>query len=126
MNNPNSRTVLSIIAWTVTLFASLLPDIVFRQFTGNLPTWLFWSKAGVLCAGLLASLLLEKLHPLRLFFAVVLLVHLLAWGVDWAYKGVNYASWLGGASPFVQEVGKTQITRFTTALLGIVKNSSFR
>ena len=36
------------IAWSITLLVSMLPDILFRELTGGLPAWLFWTKLGLM------------------------------------------------------------------------------
>ncbi len=112
-----ANPLFSLIAWAVTLFVSLLPDIAFRELTGHSPAWLYWVQLGVLGAGLLACLAWSRLRPLRLFFTVVLLVCGLTRGVDWALQAIHYTAWLAAGSPFVQTVGQTQIPRFAAAVL---------
>jgi hypothetical protein len=72
-SNPPRKLFLPI-AWAVTLLVSLLPDILFRELTGDLPAWLYWAKVGLMLALLAASLLWKRLRPLWLFAAVLLLV----------------------------------------------------
>ena len=105
------------IAWAITLLVSLLPDILFRELTGSLPTWLYWAKLGLVIALLLACLLWKGLRPLWLFAAVLLTVYLLEGLVGQFFHSLNYSTWLRNASPFVKDVGSVQIPRATTSLL---------
>jgi membrane protease YdiL (CAAX protease family) len=106
-----------LIAWILTLLISLLPDILFTELSGSIPIWLYWVKVGLIGALLLASLLLKRLHSLRLFFTVLLLVFLLQWGVDKFYQSVSYTTWLAAGSSFVKVIGAVQIPRATTGVL---------
>ena len=96
-----SRNIFTPIAWAATLLVSLLPDILFRELTDSLPTWLYWAKVSLMVALLLASLLWEQLQPLWLFAAVLLTVYLLEGGVGRFFETLHYKSWLISASPFV-------------------------
>lgn len=115
------KSLYLIIAWIAVLLVSQLPDIFYRELTGNLPFWLYRAKIGLILVLLIVSLLWKRLRGLWLFFAVLCAVFLLEWGVGWFYPSVTYTSWLIGANPFVREVGAVQIQRVTTAiLLGVV------
>ena len=107
-------------AWTATLLVSLLPDILVRELGGNLPTWLYGAKVGLVALLLLVSLFWKRLRPLWLFFAVLLSVFVLQWGVDRFYSLMDYAAWFAGADSFVQDVGMVQIQRATTGILMVL------
>ena len=107
-------------AWTATLLVSLLPDILVRELGGNLPTWLYGAKVGLVALLLLVSLFWKRLRPLWLFFAVLLAVFVLQWGVDRFYSFMDYAAWFAGADSFVQDVGMVQIQRATTGILMVL------
>ncbi|MFN2198994.1 MAG: CPBP family intramembrane glutamic endopeptidase [Anaerolineales bacterium] len=113
----SNRGSLLIAAWTVTLLISLLPDILFRELTGALPAWLFWAKVALIAAALLISLIWSELRELRLFFAALLAIFLLGWGVDWVYQSLSYSGWFAGQRAFLQDMFTVQIPRLTTALL---------
>ena len=104
-------------AWAATLLISLVPDILLRELCGNLPAWLYGAKVGLIVLLLLVSLLWKRLRPLWLFFAVLLAVFVLQWGVDRFYSSMDYAAWFAGANSFVQEIGMVQIQRATTGVL---------
>jgi membrane protease YdiL (CAAX protease family) len=116
-NSKDGTKIIILIAWIVTLLVSLLPDILFRELTGSLPTWVFWVKIGIIVVLLSTSLFWARLRPLRLFFAVLLAVYTLDWGVNWFYQSLSYSSWLKGASPFVRDLASVQIPRATTGIL---------
>ncbi len=105
------------LAWITTLLVSLLPDILYREFSGSLPAWLWSAKIGLIGGLLLISLLWHSLRALWLYFAVLLSVHLLEWGVGRVYLLLGYTHWFSGASPFLQEMAAVQIPRATAGLL---------
>lgn len=117
MNENTPQTVVAPVAWAVTLFVSLLPEILFRELTGAAPAWLFWLKLGVLGAGLVLSSRWKPLRGLRLFFAVLLTLYSLEWGVDQAYRALGYTTWLAGLSRFQRDMLAVQIPRATTGVL---------
>ena len=112
-----NRGSLLAVAWAVTLLVSLLPDILFRELAGGLPPWLYWAKVGLVAGLLLVSLLFNRLRELGLFFAVLLAVYLLEWGVDRGYQILACETWFAGLSPFLQEMFSVQVPRATTAIL---------
>jgi membrane protease YdiL (CAAX protease family) len=111
------RNIFILIAWTMILLVSLLPDILFRELTGSLPAWVYWAKVGVMLVLLLASLLWKRIRRLWLFAAVLLAVYLLERSVGRFFQFLNYTNWLASASPFVQNIGSVQIPRLATGIL---------
>ena len=105
------------VAWVTTLLVSQLPDIFFKELIGDLPALSFGAKVSLIVALLLVSLLWKNLRALWLFFAVLLAVYLLEWGVAQFYQSLSYITWFAGANSFVKEVGAVQIQRTTTAIL---------
>ena len=120
LNTTTGKGVRLAAAWTATLLVSLLPDILVRELGGNLPTWLYGAKVGLVALLLLVSLFWKRLRPLWLFFAVLLSVFVLQWGVDRFYSLMDYAAWFAGADSFVQDVGMVQIQRATTGILMVL------
>lgn len=112
-----SSFLLLISAWTATLLVSQLPDIIFKELVGNLPTWLYGAKIGLIVVLLLVSLSWKKLRGLWLFLAVLLAVYVLQWGVARFYQFLDYTTWFSGANSFIREVGSVQVERFTTGAL---------
>lgn len=106
----------ALIAWPAMLLISLLPDILLKELTGSLLPWLFWVKNALLAAAILVGLAWKPLGSLRLFFSVVLALHLLEWGTDRLLNALHYQSWLAGAAPFIQDVGSVQIARVLSAV----------
>jgi membrane protease YdiL (CAAX protease family) len=98
----------------MTLLVSLLPDILLNEFAGGAPAWLFWAKIGLLGGGLLISFLWSRLRALGLYFAVILSVYGLSWGVDLAYHSLNFAAWFAKAPSFAQELFSVQVPRAIT------------
>jgi membrane protease YdiL (CAAX protease family) len=113
----SGRGFLPVFAWGTALLVSLLPDILFRELTGELPAWLLWAKVGFLTAMLLLSLYWNSLREIRLFFVVLLSVYLLGWAAERIYQVLDYRTWFVGFDPFMQEMLSVQIPRFTIAVL---------
>jgi membrane protease YdiL (CAAX protease family) len=117
VTSQSERNRLIALAWAITLLVSQLPDILFRELAGSMPAWLFWSKVGLMGAMLLASLLWKPIRALWLYFALLLAVYAVEWGVDWAYGALHYTTWFAKASPFLREMFSVQIPRATMGLL---------
>lgn len=66
------------LAWAVTLFISELPDILLRELGGDVPSWLFWSKVGLLLVLAAASLAWHAIRPLRDYFLIFLVILLVS------------------------------------------------
>jgi len=62
---------LTILAWVITLLISTLPDIAWIELTGSSPTWLTFSKMGLLLALTLTAFVWKPIQPLRNFFLVM-------------------------------------------------------
>lgn len=84
------KSGLPALAWAAMLLVSLLPDILFRELTGELPGWLVWAKVGLMVALLLVSLLWSRIRALSLFFVVLLAVNFLEFGVNRFYNALDY------------------------------------
>ncbi len=114
------RQIHVVLAWSVALMVSLLPDILFVELTGSKPAWLFWAQVGIAAALLGLSLLSQRLRPLWLFSAVLLAVQLLPWAVERFYQSLAPINWPLGTSSFVRDVGSGQIVRATAAILMVL------
>ena len=117
LNTTTGKGLTLTIAWSATLLVSLLPDILFKELSGNLPAWLYAAKVGLIVLLLLVSLSWKRLRPLWLFFAVLLAVFVLQWGVERFYSSLAYTTWFAGARSFVMDVGTGQIVRASTGIL---------
>ena len=67
---PSSRN-LTVVAWVATILISTLPDIIFTELTGGVPTWLTNAKMGLLLILALIAFVWRPLRPLRGFFVVM-------------------------------------------------------
>jgi len=63
---------LTILAWTVTILISALPDAAWVELTGSSPAWLAFTKMGLLLILALAAFFWNPLRPLRNYFIVML------------------------------------------------------
>lgn len=85
-----------VIAWTVVLLISDLPDAMWQALAGAIPAWLFWAKVGGLSVIILLAWAWKRPDPLRPF--CVLLVISIA-----GRKALNC---LGMTPNFVQSGGQ--------------------
>lgn len=116
--NTQLRTT-SLIAWTATLIASILPEIFFDQAGGGIPDWLFWAKMGLFGALLVLSLFWRVLRPLSSFFAVwVVLLGATELAGNLNFNLTVVQKWLGNGS-FVRTMQPLQLSKLavTAAVL---------
>jgi membrane protease YdiL (CAAX protease family) len=73
-NSANSKTASLALAWAATLLLSILPDILFRELTGSIPTWLFAAKLAVIAAFLYLSLFWKPAKLVQRYFIVFLVL----------------------------------------------------
>ena len=69
------RTI-GIVAWSLTILLSWVPNILYYEFTGNVPSWLVWAKVGLVVTFIALSFLWKDIGGLRkyaLVFGVLLL-----------------------------------------------------
>jgi len=64
----------TIIAWTIVLLVSDLPDAVLQAVAGTIPIWLFGVKVGILFVIIMLGWLLKRLYSLRPFFILLLIL----------------------------------------------------
>jgi membrane protease YdiL (CAAX protease family) len=112
---PLSPTLM--LAWAVMLLVSTLPNILWREFTGQSAGWLFWAKEGLLVALLLLSIPWRELRPLRQFLAILGILFAAEEGFHWASSTTWWIGWVGAAEgPFVQIMWATQVQRLAVTL----------
>jgi hypothetical protein len=66
-----SKRALTGIAWGVTVLVSSIPDILWLQLTGGIPSWLTYLKMGLLLVFVFVAWIWKPLRPLRNFFIVM-------------------------------------------------------
>ena len=69
---PESSRNLTLLAWTVTVLISALPNAFWVELFGMSPAWMGPTKMGLLLILALAAILWKTLRPLRNFFIVML------------------------------------------------------
>jgi hypothetical protein len=70
-----SQRTLTLTAWALMLLASLLPDIICREFFGGLPGWLFPARLILLAVFFALTFLLKIIRPMRAFSVVLFTLH---------------------------------------------------
>ncbi len=68
---PPGRRYLILLTWAAVVSISALPDIVWVELTGVVPTWLAIAKMGLMFFLALAAILWKPIRPLRNFFIVM-------------------------------------------------------
>ncbi len=110
--------ILIAFAWIFTLFASMLPDMIWNQLIGDTPAWLFWLKAIALVIIIVLGWVWKGLRPLRTYFTLLLICILLWWVFTWI---MTLDSWLTWTEQVPWAVGMTglQLMKLALALLTI-------
>jgi hypothetical protein len=88
-----------VVAWTVVLLTSYLPDALWQGWVGAIPAWLFWVKAGGLFSMIVAGLKWKWSHSLRPFFILLLIL----------VGGRRVLEHLGMTLTFVAEGGQSRL-----------------
>ncbi len=138
MNNPPKipskyNRLVIILAWTLIILVSTVPDIFFAELAGKVPSWLVYAKMGLLAVFTLTALLYKPIRPLWkfgvalvAFFGLSQLRPLVDFTRPWLQK-------LFGATAFdyrmqAEQIGKLALTLAMIAillLLGFKRNSFF-
>jgi len=107
-------------AWGLMLAVSSLPDILFRELTGSLPGWLYWMKVALLAVLLATAFAWNRLRSLRLYFAALLGLYVIQWGVSEIFTQLNGSSWFAGRIPFVSSLLSVEAPRVAIAFLMVL------
>jgi membrane protease YdiL (CAAX protease family) len=113
---------LLIFAWVSTLLASLLPNILFTELSGSVPSWLLWAQVGILAAGIGLTIFWSTVRPLRNYWIMMLALLVLE---KFFYGTVSstrvWQGWMNQVSnSFVQTLLSTQGMRIAIALCMIL------
>lgn len=112
------QTSVAVIAWAVMLLVSELPQIVFREWGGAVPAWLFPAQMALLTISIIASFTWPTLRPLRSFFVILFSLYALHW---WMPSVATTPAWyeLVGRdhSSFAGILLNAQAQRFIIAVL---------
>ena len=69
MNNPpllpsKRERIIIFLSWTLIVLLSTVPDILFSEITGKVPSWLVYGKMGLSLAAILAAIVFKPIRPL--------------------------------------------------------------
>lgn len=116
---PGSRWLIPF-AWAAMLLVSNLPDMLFDQFAGSTPSWLFWAKAGLLLILAVFAWFWKAIRPLRFFFLILLVLTLLWWLVfSWIMLTPAWQDWTAGI-PWVLGLSAIQLMKLGVALVAVL------
>jgi membrane protease YdiL (CAAX protease family) len=79
----HKKIYLIVLAWTVVLLVSDLPDILLHEFSLPIPGWLSWVKVVVLAVSLGACVVWKTVRPLLPFLFVFLVFYLALQASTW-------------------------------------------
>jgi membrane protease YdiL (CAAX protease family) len=107
------------LVWLVTLLVSNLTDMVWEQFLGPAPGWLFQAKVATLALVVAAGWAgAAPFHTLRTYFSLLLLL-IVAWGVfSWVLGTPAWGRWTG-AFPWAVGMTLVQAMKLGVALVTI-------
>jgi len=119
-----SRLVV-LIAWGITLFASILPEILLNETGLYVPPWLNWLRLGVLAVLWALAMIWQPLRPLRnfiVFWLVIFAASEITARISFTLPG--FQSFLGGGN-FVsilqpQQFGKLAVTLIVILALAVL------
>jgi membrane protease YdiL (CAAX protease family) len=114
--SPTKVTPLQILAWAGALLLSILPDILVRQITGSIPSWIYPAKLSLITLLLLLSLFWEPAKRLQRFFFVFLAIFLTERAWQTVADTPQWRSWFPAADGgFLLQMLGIQLGRLAVA-----------
>jgi uncharacterized membrane protein AbrB (regulator of aidB expression) len=65
-----TKPIVIVVAWIVTLLLSTLPTIIWRELTGQVPDWLFWMQLALLGIMIGLSFVWKEIWGLRQYYRI--------------------------------------------------------
>jgi hypothetical protein len=115
---PASTTIR--LAWAIMLLASLLPEILQREFLGDDGTWLIWTRVAILIVLFVLSFFCAPIRPLRAFIALWLVMFAAFQVSDRINFTLPFLQNLLGGSAFVRKMQPEQFGKLAVSLLVIL------
>jgi hypothetical protein len=115
---PASTTIR--LAWAIMLLASLLPEILQREFLGDDGTWLIWTRVAILIVLFVLSFFCAPIRPLRAFTALWLVMFAAFQVSDRMNFTLLFLQNLLGGSTFVRKMQPEQFGKLAVSLLVIL------
>ena len=115
---PASTTIR--LAWAIMLLASLLPEILQREFLGDDGTWLIWTRVAILIVLFALTFFCAPIHPLRAFIALWLVMFAAFQVSDRINFTLLFLQNLLGGSTFVRKMQPEQFGKLAVSLLVIL------
>lgn len=112
------QTSVAVIAWAVMLLVSELPQIVFREWGGAVPAWLFPAKMVLLAFAIVASIVWPAVRPLQPFFIIFFALYALQWAAPMVAMSPAWLDIIGrDRATFTGILMNAQAQRFIIAVL---------
>ena len=104
------------LAWLGTLLLSILPDVLFRELTGNIPEWLYGIKLSLIALLLLLSLFWKPARDLQRYFLVFLAIFLTQRAWQAVAESPQWQTWFPSfGTGFLFQLFSVQLGRLTVA-----------
>ncbi|MFN8421063.1 MAG: CPBP family intramembrane glutamic endopeptidase [Anaerolineae bacterium] len=117
----NIQTRLVILAWGITLLASMLPGIIVQEAHISLPLPVLWLQIGLLAALFAVSFIWKTIQPLRNYFLIFIALYALDALFAWIGSTALWqATFDLGAGAVVNDLFKSQLLRLAVALIMIL------
>ena len=95
-NESTNKRLLIIIAWTGTLLASALPEIIWREVFSGDASQTMWARLIFILLFLAISITLKSLRPLSRYFGILLVIHIVAGFISpWIGQSPFWQAWFG-------------------------------
>lgn len=111
---------LTTLAWIITLIISALPDILWVEITGSVPSWLVYAKIGILAGMGFAALRFKPFRPLLNFSTVMIAFFALFELVPHINFTLPFLQNLFGANVFDQRMQAEQTGKLAIAVVMIL------
>jgi membrane protease YdiL (CAAX protease family) len=118
-NHARENRFLVVTAWTLTLFASLLPTILWNELAGGGAVWITWARLIVLGALIPAASLFRQLRPLRSFIVVLFVMNAAPELVSRINISLPFIEDVLGGGPFIRRMQPEQFADLVVSLIMI-------
>jgi membrane protease YdiL (CAAX protease family) len=117
---PASRKMLVVVAGSITLLISDLPNVIWQWFKPE-PDWLFWAKVAIIVSFLLATLFVKRLRLLLKYLVIFLAFFLANRLSDWIGTTNLWLNWFGGKdAPYAATWWGRQLIQIIFTLIVLV------
>lgn len=120
-NHTKHHTPTIVLAWSSVLLLSILPNVLFDEFGGGTPDWLYLAKLGVLVALMWLSIVWEPARRLRTFYLAFLGLFLLEELFLRVGSWSRWQAWFTNQGFVIDQLGiQLRVAGVALAMLGLL------